>query len=258
MQDFLTDLNAEYEPFLSGFAHRGVLRTTKWIEEHHFDDLFRYMSESGCANLYIVGHSLGMLPFLTSGGAIAVLLVMIIKSQYWARFSSLPKFKMLHTYTFGAPPCVSQSLAEEYKKYASGYIFESDLVPRISYGSLLDFRELIICANRAIKSRAGEREKMKVVDARRRELVGSPLHPKAVHCGSLYFIYKTSRVPKRAGLDDDVDIEDEDGRSKHYVVEESHAENFLNLHVRLNLAYHHFPSSYKKGIEQSIAYMKEN
>jgi hypothetical protein len=60
MQDFLTDISAEYEPFLSGFVHRGVLRTTKWIEEHHLEELFGHLSESGCANLNIVGHSLGL------------------------------------------------------------------------------------------------------------------------------------------------------------------------------------------------------
>jgi hypothetical protein len=189
---------------------------------------------------------------------------MIIKSQYCSRLASLPRFKRIHAYTFGSPPCVSQSLAEEYTKYVSGYIFESDLVPRISYGSLLDFRELIICANEVLKSRVDEREKMKVVDARRRQLVGGgvPLHPKAVHCGKVYFIYKTSRVPRKAGLDDggDEDSGSEhpliDDARKHYIVEESHPDNFLSLHVRMNLVYHHFPSNYKKGLEQSLTWIE--
>jgi pimeloyl-ACP methyl ester carboxylesterase len=160
MQDFLTDLNAEYEPFLTGFVHRGVLRTTMWIEENHLEDIIGYMETSGCSNLNIVGHSLG--------GAIAVVLVMIIKARHWERIARLSSFKKIHAYTYGAPPCVSTILAEEYKAYMSGYIFESDLVPRISYGSILDFRELIVCANEAMKTQASEREKMRSVDARRK------------------------------------------------------------------------------------------
>lgn len=61
IRDILTDLNAEYEPFLNGFVHRGVLRATKWIEEHHINDILDFLQKYECSNFYCVGHSLGIL-----------------------------------------------------------------------------------------------------------------------------------------------------------------------------------------------------
>jgi hypothetical protein len=84
-----------------------------------------------------------------------------------------------------------------------------------------------------------------------------------VHVGKIYMIYKTSRISRTDSFDEGGEEKGETGEkesgdlSKHYMVEESHADNFLALHVRMNLVYHHFPSNYKKGLEQSLAWMKK-
>jgi hypothetical protein len=68
--------------------------------------------------------------------------------------SCTPRFKNLYCYTHASPPSASANLAEEFKQYVDTYVNENDVVPRLSYGSVLDFRELIIAASGALKTKA--------------------------------------------------------------------------------------------------------
>lgn len=183
----------------------------------------------------------------------AVLLIMIIKSNYWGRITSIPTFKRIHAYTFGSPPTASRNLAEEYSGFVSGYVFESDIVPRISYGAILDFRELIICAHGVLNTKTCVEDKMILIDKRRLQLLETNRHIKAVHTGQIYIIFKKSRMcpPRERCRDSGNDIGNE------YVVEKSSPCNFLSMHIRMNQLIHHSPKNYKKGLERASRRLNE-
>ena len=60
------------------------------------------------------------------------------------------KFK-IHCYGY-APACsVSLELSERYKDYIESFVFADDVVSKISYGSMMDVKELIIASAEAAK-----------------------------------------------------------------------------------------------------------
>lgn len=176
---------------------------------------------------------------------------MIIKTQHWMRLNGLKHFTRFHVYTFGAPPACSQDIADRFQEHVDGYIYSRDLVPRASYGAILDFRELVLFTNKIIKmSDMSISEKMCRIDSYRKDLVspanGNPKHPKAVHVGTLFLITKDSR------MNDSPNLLERKEDLQRFVVERSCSENFMSFHVCLNLMYHHFPMNYKKGLEGSL------
>ncbi|KAJ3222083.1 hypothetical protein HK099_002737 [Clydaea vesicula] len=264
VHDFLTDINAEYEPFLGGHVHRGILRTAKWVEEHYMDAILNYVKTYECENLYILGHSLG--------GAIGTIFTMILREKL-PILKENPNFKKLYCYTHGTPACASENLAEEFKSYVDVFINENDNITRLSYGSMLDFRAMIIAAHNASKTKGSTEDKMKMIDIRRKQLKESEENPKQYVVGNIYYIYKTSRMYGKKGEifgnDSHLDFNDErklkrDGHPLirtdvgHYVVEKTDKRNFLSVQIQQNLLYHHFPNKYLNGMQKSIDWLSRN
>lgn len=56
IHDLLTDLNANFEPFYGGYAHRGILRSAVWVCEHYIQKILKYVKDYKCENLILTGH----------------------------------------------------------------------------------------------------------------------------------------------------------------------------------------------------------
>ncbi|KAJ3162945.1 hypothetical protein HK101_000644 [Irineochytrium annulatum] len=159
IHDLVTDMCAEYEPFKNGYAHRGILRCALWLEEHLLPKLKVHIQSCKARALYIVGHSLG--------AAIGSILTMRIRENPTALaelqqtaldaggVDSLDAFR-LHCFSFACPPCVSADLAEAQVGWVDSFVNENDMVPRLSYGSMIDLRETIIKAADLMRTKMSE------------------------------------------------------------------------------------------------------
>jgi sn1-specific diacylglycerol lipase len=116
--------------FDEAYCHAGMWGSAEWI----FDDLKRHGglenilkegSQYSDFELCVVGHSLG-------GGVASVLSMMLLAT-----------YPSLKCYAFSPPGCVmSKEIAKA--KHITSYVFESDIVPRLSLHSLENLRADIL------------------------------------------------------------------------------------------------------------------
>jgi hypothetical protein len=140
----LTDLVCEYVKWQDGLVHSGIKTAAEWFIKNLVPDLIKYAEIHQCRNLSLVGHSLG-------GGTATVLAMMMV--EHMDKFPLHPDGSkmVMHAYGFAAPPIVSLNLGKRYKDYISTYIFEDDPIPRLSYGHMMDLKNMILCANESEK-----------------------------------------------------------------------------------------------------------
>lgn len=111
------------------FCHSGFLAGACWI----YDDLKRHrildeaLEAHSDFGLRIIGHSLG--------AGVAAMLGRMLRQQY----------PNLYCLCFSPPGCVfSERTAKESKDYVCSYVLHNDIVPRLSYESLVNFRNDLI------------------------------------------------------------------------------------------------------------------
>ncbi|KAJ3098571.1 hypothetical protein HDU97_003916 [Phlyctochytrium planicorne] len=246
IHEVVTDICAEYEPYKTGFAHRGMLRCALWLEQHLVPQLIGLIRTHRARALYIVGHSLG--------GSIAALLTMLIKDspvvvqelRAASGCADPAKFRM-HCFAFAPPPCVSGGLADSLEGWVDSYVNENDTVPRLSYGAVCDFRELVIKGAELLKTPGPETEKFEVLTTLANQLQSANTYPKVYIPGTVFYVYKTSRVlkssasspsfkrsPKRSqSFAPESGIEAVDDERPHYVLERTDRTRFLTVQVKL-------------------------
>lgn len=142
--DILKILNATYTPFMDGFAHEGFLNLALNFINTEFHELLKIMRKKKFKKIMFTGHSMG--------GAIGVLVCII--SENIKKFSDKVKIshqdlKMFNsiefsTIAFSVPPTVSKSIANQYFPHIKIFCFDKDIIPRLSFGSVLDFKYLCI------------------------------------------------------------------------------------------------------------------
>lgn len=134
--DGITDLDAHYIKWKNGLVHSGIYSSAKWIMDNVIYQIFEYKRQFDCSKIIITGHSLG--------GAISGLLGLMLNDEHDDVFC----------YNFGPPPVISTEIASLplSKKNNYTYIFGNDIVPHLSYGSLMDFRMLLLASSKYIQS----------------------------------------------------------------------------------------------------------
>ncbi|CAO3607221.1 unnamed protein product [Mucor fragilis] len=143
IMDTLTDLVCEYEPWKGGFIHSGMKNSAMWFFRHVAPQLIAYSNEHSTTGLIIVGHSLG---------ASTAAILTIILSDYIEEFRQGKEEFTLRCYGY-APACgLSLDLAEKYKDIIQSFVFADDMVSKLSYGSMMDVKELIIASSEAVRS----------------------------------------------------------------------------------------------------------
>ncbi|KAJ1734427.1 hypothetical protein LPJ61_001076 [Coemansia biformis] len=139
-EDAVVDLACEYTKWNGGLIHSGMKASAHWLFVEVMPQIFAYASSHKIPSIRIVGHSLG-------GSAAAILTIMLHESR--ARLASLGvdigKYD-IKGYCYGPAPCVSDSIAERHRDCIYTYVNKDDLVPRLCYGSVSDFRRMSISA----------------------------------------------------------------------------------------------------------------
>ncbi|KAG2232972.1 hypothetical protein INT48_001035, partial [Thamnidium elegans] len=139
--DTMTDLVCEYEPWKGGLVHKGMKSSATWFFRHIAPKLIAYVNKHSTTSLYIVGHSLG-------ASTAAILTIML--QDYINEFRK-GKDGEFSIYSIGyAPACgLSLDLANKYKDQIQSIVFADDFVSKLSYGSMMDVKELIIAGAEA-------------------------------------------------------------------------------------------------------------
>ncbi|KAI8850183.1 hypothetical protein BC829DRAFT_432095 [Chytridium lagenaria] len=251
IHEVVTDMCAEYEPHRTGFAHRGMLRCALWLEHHLIPLLIPHLRDRRARALYLVGHSLG--------GSIAALLTMLIRDNeaLMGELRTLKGFR-LHSFGFGSPPCVSGELADGLAGWVDSYTNENDTVPRLSYGSLCDFRDLVIKAAELQKTKLSELDRFTALTTHQTHLHTSNLSPKVYVPGTVHYIYKTSRVLKKTTHVPTSGVKAVDDERPHYVLERSDRHRFLDVQVKLDMLWDHIPSRYENGLKKAHDWLLEH
>jgi hypothetical protein len=239
--DAITDLNAEYVPFLDGSAHGGSLHSALWIKEHYYDKIKHWAKGLNTKALYLVGHSLG--------GAISSILLMLIRDEMIGLMGD--QFEC-RAFNFATPPCVSKNLIPEFETFIETYVNEYDIVPKASYGAIMDFKELLIlAASLNENAKLSKEEKLARIHELSIELKETNKHPRLFIPGQLYFMYKTSRIDPN--LDRRLPMNDTgnpliDHHEPHYVVERTIPEYLDDVHVKVDMVLHHFLNKYDNAL----------
>ncbi|KAI8073401.1 uncharacterized protein B0P05DRAFT_548350 [Gilbertella persicaria] len=141
--DTMTDLVCEYEPWKGGLVHKGMKSSANWFFRNVAPKLIVYINKHSTTSLYIVGHSLG-------ASTAAILTIML--QDYIKEFrKGTDKEFSIHSFGY-APACgLSLNLANKYKDQIQSIVFADDFVSKLSYGSMMDVKELIIAGAEAAK-----------------------------------------------------------------------------------------------------------
>ncbi|KAG1460867.1 hypothetical protein G6F46_003776 [Rhizopus delemar] len=143
LMDTLTDLVCEYEPWKGGFVHSGMKHSAVWFFQYVVPQLKAFMNEHETSSLIVVGHSLG-------AATAAILTDMLI--DHLKEFQE--KIEGFNLKCFGyAPACgLSLELAEKHKDVIQSFVFADDIASKMSYGSMMDVKELIIASVEAARN----------------------------------------------------------------------------------------------------------
>ncbi|KAF8979750.1 hypothetical protein BGZ46_005091 [Entomortierella lignicola] len=136
--DTLTDLVCEYQQWKGGLVHGGMKTSAEWFMKNLVPQIVAYISKHKVSALNIVGHSLG-------GGTASLLTIMLLDHQHEFQSFMNGHFRIqCHAY---APACtVSKDLADKYKDNIRCYVYEDDIVSRLSYGSMMDVKTMMLGA----------------------------------------------------------------------------------------------------------------
>lgn len=240
-------MNAEYVNFLGGSAHGGCVQAALWIQNNYYHKLRSWAIEHKAKALYLVGHSLG--------GAIASCLLMLLRNDLICDIGVDFEVK---SYNFATPPCVSHDLIDEFKPHIETYVNEYDLVPKCSYGSIMDFKEIVTHAAKISKeNKMSKKEQMDSIHELSIHLRTTNKHPRLLVPGQVYFMYKTSRLNpiSKEPLITGIDIIDHS--EPHYVVEKTCPEYLDHIHIKSDMAKHHFLNKYDNSLRKAIDWMQK-
>ncbi|RUS24049.1 hypothetical protein BC938DRAFT_474208 [Jimgerdemannia flammicorona] len=156
--DAITDLVCEYRPWKDGLAHSGMLASAQWFFTHIIPQIFNYVHNSPVTlnSLIITGHSLG-------AGTAAILTMMVVDHLEELRWLSRNPDFTVHSYGFGPVAATSYELGQRYKDYIDAFVTQDDLVGRMSYGTAMQLKEMIVGTINAVED-VGGASKVGLVD----------------------------------------------------------------------------------------------
>ncbi|KAG0326718.1 hypothetical protein BGZ99_009116 [Dissophora globulifera] len=136
--DTLTDLVCEYQQWKGGLVHGGMKTSADWFMKNLVPQIVAYISKHKVSVLNIVGHSLG-------AGTASILTMMLLDHQREFQTFMNGNFR-IQCHAF-APACsVSKDLADRYRDNIRCYVYEDDIVSRLSYGSMMDVKTMMLGA----------------------------------------------------------------------------------------------------------------
>ncbi|RKP27871.1 hypothetical protein SYNPS1DRAFT_12033 [Syncephalis pseudoplumigaleata] len=135
IMDTLTDLVCDYQQWKGGLVHAGILSAAQWFFTDVVPQILAYCRQHDMRRIRIIGHSLG-----GSTASVLTILLSTMKSRL------LPGDMDVRGYSYGGACCVSLDISRQYADVIDAYVLDNDLVPRLSYGSVMDLKSMVLCA----------------------------------------------------------------------------------------------------------------
>ncbi|CAG8510684.1 7261_t:CDS:10, partial [Scutellospora calospora] len=244
--DIITDVLAHYEPWNGGFVHRGMLRSAQYLVRKSLNDIRAAVSKFKANSIQVIGHSLG--------ASVSCLVTLILRKQCK---DLLKKGIDIHAWAFATPPSCSLDIAcrNEVMDCIDNFVNENDIIPRLSYGSFIDFKELIKFVAKNVKNRSYKKNKkmyfnynlsliMESIDNYYKNLKSKSHDQKLYIPGTIYYMYK-KRDPSNPIL-------------KEILCEKSTQESFTDITLRRNCLLQHLPDQYDKRLGKVINRLVKN
>ncbi|KAG0231349.1 hypothetical protein BGW41_002215 [Actinomortierella wolfii] len=202
--DTLTDLVCEYQQWKGGLVHGGMKTSAEWFMTNLVPQIVAYVAKHKVSALNIVGHSLG-------AGTASVLTMMLLDHLHELKALTTKDFK-ISCHAYAPACCVSKDLADRYRDHIRCYVFEDDIVSRLSYGSMMDVKTMLVGAVEAAAHMGltkvfltGTDEDweptLKAVEAVRQEIKNSLVqHPKLYIAGSVFQLWRHEEDPERVEM----------------------------------------------------------
>ncbi|KAI0221212.1 hypothetical protein L0F63_003331 [Massospora cicadina] len=148
VMDTLADLVCDYLPWRGGLVHSGILTVAQTLLRNVIPGLMSHAVQRQVHRIYIVGHSLG-------AAAASLLTMMLLDHLHEFRLPG--RIMDVRCFAYGPPPSVSANLAKapRYRNHIHSIINGHDLVPRLSYGSMMDFKHMVLAATEAANDSVG-------------------------------------------------------------------------------------------------------
>ncbi|CAG8511694.1 2432_t:CDS:10 [Acaulospora morrowiae] len=236
--DAITDVLTHYEPWNGGVVHRGILRSAQYLVNHSLADIRSAVAKFKSNAIQVVGHSLG--------ASISSIVTILLREQCK---DLLARGVDIHAWNFATAPCCSLDLScdPESVKCIDNFINENDIIPRLSYGNLMDFKELVKFAASELKNeiykKLNSRDKLTkiiaAIDDYRTSLKLNSSEQKLYIPGNIYYLYKGFHR----------------FYTKDIVCEVSRPDLFTDVSLRRNWLFHHFPDRYDKKFKGVLKYL---
>ncbi|CEP15391.1 hypothetical protein [Parasitella parasitica] len=162
LYDAITDLVCEYMPWKNGLVHSGMLASAQWFYTNIIPQIFRYIHHhrDKLESFIITGHSLG-------GGTASLLTMMVADHIDELReLAANPKFEM-HCYNYAPSAVSSPDLGKKYQDFIHSFVCQDDIVGRLSYGTAMKLKELVLDMISAYGTLGGFRKTMTDPKARK-------------------------------------------------------------------------------------------
>ncbi|CAG8519152.1 8043_t:CDS:10 [Racocetra persica] len=132
--DLVTDSLTHYESWNGGFVHRGILCSAQYLINHSLKDIRDAVIKYNADSIKIIGHSLG--------ASVSSITTLLLRERCK---DMLDRGINIHAWNFATLPCCSLDIASKVDtmKCIHNFINENDVIPRLSYGNLMDFKELV-------------------------------------------------------------------------------------------------------------------
>ncbi|KAF0397926.1 putative class 3 lipase [Gigaspora margarita] len=242
--DVITDALAHYEPWNGGLVHRGVLRSAQYLVDRSLNDIKAAVIKFNAESIQVIGHSLG--------ASISSIVTLLLREKCK---DLILRGIDIRGWNFATAPCCSHELAcsTEAMNYIYNFVNENDVIPRLSYGNLMDFKELVKFAANELKN--DEYKKLKSserlpkiflsIDSFRTTLKSNPSSNQKLYIpGTIHYLYKGfSRSHTKSSLV---------CYTKDIVCEKSTPDLFTDIVLRRNWLFHHFPDRYDKKFKGVI------
>ncbi|CAO3701370.1 unnamed protein product [Rhizopus stolonifer] len=139
LYDAITDLVCEYKPWKKGLVHSGMLASAQWFYTTIIPQIFRYIAHHSdeLDRFVITGHSLG-------GGTASLLTMMVADCIDQLREIAHNPLFDLHCYSYAPAAACSGDLGKQYEQYIHSFVCHDDIVGRLSYGSAMKLKELML------------------------------------------------------------------------------------------------------------------
>lgn len=244
LSDSITDFACEYIRYRGGMVHSGFFEAARWFMENICHQLIIFAREYQLDNIYICGHSLGG---STSALTTMLLVDTLKKEPQWPQ-SSKGNPLNIHCYAYGTAPIVSRELCDDYAEFIDTFIYGDDIVPRMSYGSFIDFQILLVYAAEISRTHHVFKKELTIRQTERLSKCRAAIRAQTPQMNAkLYIPGKIHHLIKFKAPED----------KSYTVIDTCTADRFVELHVTRKMLAHHMPDKYERALESAYLFLIE-